>query len=72
MFREYNRLLTKPQKAKYLAGLSYDLRETFKNLVDYANKNERFENIYDGWIDNLDDELVILEVYSVILIQEEV
>jgi len=67
MFREYNRLLTKPQKAKYLAGLSYDLRETFKNLVDYANKNERFENIYDGWIDNLDDELVILEVYSVIL-----
>ena len=67
MFREYNRLLTKPQKAKYLAGLSYELRETFKNLVDYANKNERFENIYDGWIDNLDDELVILEVYSVIL-----
>ena len=67
MFREYNRLLTKPQKAKYLAGLSYDLRETFKNLVDYANKNERFENIYDGWIENLDDELVVLEVYSVIL-----
>ena len=66
MFREYNRLLTKPQKSKYLAGLNYDLRETFKGLIDYANKDERFENIYDGWIDNLDDELVVLEVYSVI------
>ncbi len=67
LFREYNRLLTKPQKAKYLATLNYDTRETFKNLIDYANKSERFENIYDGWIDNLDDELVVLEVYSVIL-----
>ena len=67
MFREYNRLLTKPQKDKYLTALNYNLRETFKNLIDYANKNERFENIYDGWIENLDDELVVLEVYSVIL-----
>ena len=67
LFREYNRLLSKPQKSKFLAGLSYDTRETFKNLINYANKSERFENIYDGWIDNLDDELVILEVYNVLL-----
>ncbi len=67
LFREYNRLLTKPQKSKYLAALSYDTRETFKNLIDYANKSERFENIYDGWIETLDEELVVLEVYSVIL-----
>ena len=67
LFREYNKLLTKPQKAKYLASLSYDTRETFKNLIDYSNKSERFENIYDGWIDNLDDELVVLEVYSILL-----
>ena len=67
LFREYNRLLTPSQKSKYLAALNYDTRETFKNLIDYANKSERFENIYGGWIDNLNDELVVLEVYSVIL-----
>lgn len=67
LFREYNRLLTKPQQAKYLAGLDYNLRETFKNLLEYANNPERFENIYDGWIENIEDEIVVLEVYSVIL-----
>ncbi len=60
-------MLTPPQKAKYLAGMNYDTRETFKRLINYANNSGRFENIYDGWIDNLDDELVVLEVYSVIL-----
>ena len=67
LFREYNRLLTKPQKSKYLASLDYNTRETFKSLLNYANNAERFENIYDGWIDNIDDEVVVLEVYSVIL-----
>lgn len=43
------------------------MRETFKSLISYSTNPERFENIYDGWIDNLDDELVVLEVYSVIL-----
>ena len=67
LFREYSRLHTQTQKSKYLAALSYDTRETFKSLIEYANNSERFENIYDGWIDNLDHELVVLEVYSVIL-----
>lgn len=67
LFREYNRLLTPPQKSKYLASLDYNMRETFKSLISYSTNPERFENIYDGWIDNLDDELVVLEVYSVIL-----
>lgn len=67
LFREYNRLLTKPQKSKYLASLDFNMRETFKSLITYSTNLERFENIYDGWIDNLDDELVVLEVYSVIL-----
>jgi len=67
LFREYSRLHTQTQKSKYLATLNYDTRETFKSLIEYANNSERFENIYDGWIDNLDHELVVLEVYSVIL-----
>ena len=67
LFREYSRLHTQTQKSKYLAALSYDTRETFKSLINYANNSDRFENIYDGWIENLDDELVVLEVYSVIL-----
>lgn len=67
LFREYNKLLTKPQKSKYLAALDYNTRETFKSLLNYANNAERFENIYDGWIDNINDEVVVLEVYSVIL-----
>ena len=67
LFREYNRLHTSTQKSKYLAGLDYGIRETFKNLINYANNSDRFENIYDGWIDSLEDELVVLEVYSVIL-----
>lgn len=67
MFREYNKIFLPLDKEKYLARVDYNYRETFKNLIDYSTNNERFENIYDGWIDNLDDELVILEVYSVIL-----
>lgn len=67
LFREYNRLLTKPQKSKYLASLDYNTRETFKGLLSHMDNERRFENIYDGWIDNIDDEVVILEVYSVIL-----
>lgn len=67
LFREYNRLLTPSQKSKCLASLDYNMRETFKGLIKYATNPERFENIYDGWIDNLDDELVVLEVYSIIL-----
>lgn len=67
LFREYNRLLTKPQKSKYLASLDYNTRETFKSLLNYSNNSERFENIYDGWIDNIEDEVVVLELYSVIL-----
>jgi len=67
LFREYNRLLTKPQKSKYLASLDYNTRETFKSLLSYSDNSERFENIYDGWIDNVEDEVVVLEAYSVIL-----
>jgi len=67
LFREYNRLLTKPQKSKYLTALDYNTRKTFQNLLNYSDNAERFENIYDGWIDNINDEVVILEVYSVIL-----
>ncbi len=67
LFREYNRLLTKPQKAKYLASLDYNTRETFKSLLIYSDNSERFENIYDGWIGNVEDEAIVLEVYNVIL-----
>ena len=67
MFREYNRILTKPQKVKYLTSLSYDTRETFKSFLEYSNNSDRFENIYDGWIDNIESEIVVLEVYSTIL-----
>ena len=67
LFREYNKLLRPEQKSKYLAALSYDTRETFKSLINYANNCDRFENIYDGWIESLEEELVVLEVYSVIL-----
>ncbi len=67
LFREYNRLLTKPQKAKYLASLDFNMRETFKSLLNYSDNSERFENIYDGWIESIEEEIVVLEVYSVIL-----
>ena len=67
LYREYNRLLTKPQKSKYLASLDYNTRESFKRLLKYADNSERFENIYDGWIDSVEEEIVVLEVYSAIL-----
>ncbi|MBD3839763.1 MAG: hypothetical protein IE878_05170 [Epsilonproteobacteria bacterium] len=67
LFRQYNRLLTDAQRTKYLAALSHDMRATFKSLINYANNSDRFENIYDGWIESLEEELVVLEVYSVIL-----
>jgi len=67
LFREYNKLLTKSQKSKYLASLDYNMRETFKSLLNYSDNSERFENIYDGWIESIEEEIVVLEVYSVIL-----
>lgn len=67
LFREYNRLLTKPQKSKYLASLDYNTRETFKSLLKYSDNSEGFENIYNGWIESVDEEIVVLEVYSAIL-----
>jgi hypothetical protein len=67
LFREYNKLSTQTQKSKYLASLNFDTRETFKSLIEYANNSDRFENIYDGWIESLEEELVVLEVYNVIL-----
>ncbi len=47
--------------------MNYDTRETFKSLVTFANNSDRFESVYDGWINSLDEELVVLEVYSVII-----
>jgi len=38
-----------------------------KSFIRFSNKPDRFNHIYDGWIDNSDDELIVLEVYSVIL-----
>jgi len=67
LFREYDKLSTPTQKSKFLASLSYDTRETFKSLTTYINNEERFENIYDGWIETLEHEFVVLNVYSVIL-----
>ena len=67
LFREYNKLSNETQKSKYLIALNYDTRETFKSLVTFANNSDRFESIYDGWINSLEEELVVLEVYSVII-----
>lgn len=67
LFREYNKLAAPDKQKKYLAALDHSMRETFKSLLNYANNPERFENIYDGWINSLEEELVVLEVYSVIL-----
>ena len=36
-------------------------------MITFANNSDRFENLYDGWINSLDEELVVLEVYSVII-----
>jgi len=67
LFREYNKLAAPDKQKKYLAALDHSMRETFKSLLNYANNPERFENIYDGWINSQEEELVVLEVYSVIL-----
>ena len=67
LFREYNKIQDEIQKNKYIASLNYDTRETFRGLISYANNSDRFESIYDGWIHSLEEELVVLEVYSVIL-----
>ena len=67
LFREYNKLSGETQKSKYIASLNYDTRETFRSLITFANNSDRFENLYDGWINSLDEELVVLEVYSVII-----
>lgn len=67
LFREYNKLNTDTEKSKYIASLNYDTKATFKSLISYASDSKRFDTIYDGWIDSLDEEIVVLEVYSVVL-----
>ena len=67
IFREYNKIHSSSQKTKYMVSLNTGDKETLKSLLTYANNPDRFENIYDGWINSLAEELVVLEVYSVIL-----
>lgn len=67
LFREYNKLNSETDKSKYLASLNFNTRETFRSLIAYANNSDRFESIYDGWINSLEEEFVVLEVYSVII-----
>ena len=50
-----------------MISLSTGDKETLKSLITYAENPDRFENIYEGWINTLEEELVVLEVYSVIL-----
>ena len=67
LFREYNKQLTPAHKSKFLASLNYDIRESLKNLLTYIDNKDRFDNIYDGWINSMEEEFIVLEVYSVIL-----
>ena len=67
LMHEYNRLRSESSRSKFFASLDYDTRNTLQNFMKFCDNSERFETIYDGWIENKDDELVLLEVYSVIL-----
>ena len=67
LFREYNKLHNATEKSKYIVALDNNTRETFKSLVKFSDNSERFDITYDGWINSLDEELVVLEIYSVIL-----
>jgi hypothetical protein len=51
----------------FILRLDHDTREAFNNFVKFSSKKDRFDNIYDGWIDKVEDELIVLDIYSVIL-----
>ena len=67
LFREYMKIYTEHQKKIFILRLDHDTREAFNSFVKFSSKKDRFDHIYDGWIDNVEDELIILDVYSVIL-----
>jgi len=67
LFRNYQKLTTEHQKKMFILRLDHDTREAFNSFVKVSSKKDRFDNIYDGWIDKVDDELIILDIYSVIL-----
>ncbi|MDQ7060911.1 MAG: hypothetical protein Q9M43_07120 [Sulfurimonas sp.] len=67
IYREYMNQPTPTDKSKYIISLSHEIRKTLESLSTYVENEDRFESIYDGWIDNLDHEFVVLNVYSIIL-----
>ena len=45
-------------------ALDHSTRTSLKNFIAFQDDNSRFENLYDGWITTIKEEMIFLEAYS--------
>lgn len=64
LIKEYSSQKDDKEKKLFLMALDHATRTSLKSFIAFQNDNKRFENMYDGWISTLEEEIVLLEVYS--------
>ena len=64
LIKEYRSQKDEKEKKLFLMALDQATRTSLKSFIAFQNDNKRFENMYDGWISTLEEEIILLEVYS--------
>jgi len=64
LLKEYRTQQDEKEKKLFLMALDHSTRTSLKSLIVLQDDNNRFENMYDGWISTVKEEMILLEVYS--------
>ncbi len=64
LIKEYRSQKEEKDKKLFLMALDHSTRTSLKNFIVLQDDNSRFENMYDGWITTVKEEMILLEAYS--------
>ena len=64
LIKEYRSQKDEKEKKLFLMALDHSTRTSLKNFIALQDDNTRFENIYDGWISTVKEEIIFLEAYT--------
>ena len=64
LIKEYRNQKSEKEKKLFLMALEHSTRTSLKNFIAFQDDNSRFENLYEGWITTIKEEMIFLEAYS--------
>ena len=64
LIKEYRSQKTDKDQKLFLMALDHATRTSLKNFIAFQDDNSRFDNMYDGWISTVKEEIILLEAYS--------